>query len=245
MNHEPPHPTSLEIELAAASGDMDKLPDKARSRSMELARLNAADLARRDIDAEVRAILAEANTTNRRVRAIGALAAMIALSLGVAYMRPSHPTTAPSSDSIRAKGLGAHTLELTSTERGRERVLADGDVVTNGTIIRIHYRTDNLNEVGAILSIDALGHLTMHSPDEPFSLEANRAQTLPRAFKLDSAPGFEHFIFLSSTSRADITNTLHQLEAAARDASPAALRHATDNTTVDAVHITLFKEQTR
>jgi hypothetical protein len=84
---------------------------------------------------------------------------------------------------------------------GSER-LSDGARADRGDVIQLAYDKAPDGLYGVLLSIDGVGRVTLHLPEEGTSasaaLTALRETPLPSAYELDDAVAFERFILISS-----------------------------------------------
>ncbi len=115
----------------------------------------------------------------------------------------------PTPDGHRAKGMAAELAVYRQTADGHEP-LADGALVQPGQVLQLEtIRGDSPH--AWLLSIDGSGVVTLHNDGH---LEPGRV-AIPRGYKLDDAPRFEHF-FLVST---DAPLSREAIAAAAADAA--------------------------
>jgi hypothetical protein len=90
---------------------------------------------------------------------------------------------------------------LSATRRldtGNE-VLAPEDLVTAGDVLQLSYVAMGAAH-GVVVSVDGAGVATLHWPGrgESTALQADGTTHLPQAYRLDDAPEFERFFFVTS-----------------------------------------------
>lgn len=123
-----------------------------------------------------------------------ALVAVVAVSALLVF-RPG----VGQSDDIRLKGLEP---ELSVYHDGGSEIelLASGAEVSQGDSLQLSYNAAG-GRHGWIFSIDGRGAFTLHYPSDfeaPDSLEPSGDVLLPYAYRLDDAPRFEKFYFVTS-----------------------------------------------
>jgi hypothetical protein len=99
----------------------------------------------------------------------------------------------------RAVGLAPSLYAVRRGERGLEP-LGDGSSAREGDLVQLGYAAAGHTH-GVIVSIDGLGHVTLHhpaAPDAPPRLRPRGRHPLGHAFELDAAQGFERFVFVAS-----------------------------------------------
>lgn len=174
----------------------------------------------------------------RRVAWLG-LAASAATVLLVARLRTDpvgaedpgtfghRPGAAQPGDDIRVKGVP----RLLAFRRIGEQVerLQQAAVVRAGDVIQLRYNAAGQG-YGVIASVDGAGVVTLHYPlreDAPPQATAVAAETttLPNAYELDDAPGFERFFFITASGPLDVQQALGAVRALGRrdDSATAAL----------------------
>lgn len=96
--------------------------------------------------------------------------------------------------------------------------LSDGDVAQEGDVVQIAYSSAHAR-YGVIVSIDGRGTLTLHHPIDPSERPALPAglHALPRAYRLDDAPAFEIFSFITSEGPFDVAELIDHIEPQAPD----------------------------
>lgn len=103
-------------------------------------------------------------------------------------------------ETVTSKGLSP-TLVLYKQVRDGAEVLGTSDRVRAGDVLQVAYISAG-RPYGVIASIDALGVVTLHLPEAPghaARLRSEGATPVPHAFELDGSPGFERFVFATST----------------------------------------------
>jgi hypothetical protein len=130
--------------------------------------------------------------------------------------------TSPTGEAgVRLKGLGPALALFRKTANGSE-TLADGDVAHEGDVIRIGYRAFG-RRYGVIVSLDGRGAVTRHFPERggtAAALEPQEVVLLAHAYRLDDAPAWERFFFVT----ADAPFPVAAVEDAARQAAGGAGR---------------------
>jgi len=100
---------------------------------------------------------------------------------------------------------------------GEATPLADQSQVASGAVVQLHYVAAG-RPFGAIVSIDGEGGATLHWPEQRVAearLEPRGQTSLPHAFQLDDAPGFERFFFVTSREPIPADAILEAARAAA------------------------------
>ena len=108
-------------------------------------------------------------------------------------------TTLPKTSTERIKGLKPSLALFIKTKDG-SGILADGDTVHAGDLIRVGYRAVG-RPYGMILSIDGNRMVTLHLPHaggHAASLKSEQTVLLNEAYELDNAPRFERFFLITS-----------------------------------------------
>jgi hypothetical protein len=122
------------------------------------------------------------------------------LAVGVSFMITFRSGGREAGDEgNRLKGLRPHLLLFRRTAQGVEK-LAPGDRARQDDVIQLAYQAAG-RSYGVIVSIDGRGVVTRHLPqDGAQSAELDRSgvATLAKAYRLDDAPRFERFIFITS-----------------------------------------------
>jgi hypothetical protein len=101
---------------------------------------------------------------------------------------------------INLKG-GKSKLFLFKKQNGKMLTLKNGDIVKQDDSLQIAYYSPG-KPYGIIFSIDGKGQVTLHYPEDaskPVSLKGKEKIFLNFAYKLDDAPDFEKFYFITST----------------------------------------------
>lgn len=134
-----------------------------------------------------------ARLPGRPILALGAACA--AATLLIVFLQ-SHPQ-----DSDRLKGDGARLL-MYRVRDGVAEQLADGAMVEAGDTVQPHYLAAG-EPFGMVLSLDGRGHCTLHLPDREdraAELSSQGPVALPHSYRLDDAPSFERFFFVTGKS---------------------------------------------
>jgi hypothetical protein len=104
------------------------------------------------------------------------------------------------------------------TQSGNELLLS-GSEAHPGDRFQIKYGTSDF-KYGIIFSIDGNGNTTLHLPEtinDKAQIEIKGENTLPEAFELDSAPGFERFFLVVSKTRFPVREILDAANRLATD----------------------------
>lgn len=203
-------------ERLRAAGEEGRLEALAASDQEILARYTPADVSR---EVRRRKVMAEAaggagsGASRRRAPWIlplaGSLAAACALWL---FVRPAGPQPGGTTERRSAdrpytytgiKGDPAlHVFRQTAREPEKLDVKTH---VRPGDVLQIRYIADG-DRFGFIASVDAHGAVNLHLPENggpAAPIEPSGERAVPHAYELDSTPGFERFVFVSSTSPFD------------------------------------------
>lgn len=114
---------------------------------------------------------------------------------------PGGAPSAAASAGIRAKGAGP-LLSIYRQNGSQAELLSDGASASANDVLQIRYNSEG-RKFGMILSIDGNHTVTVHLPErssEAAALSQGQTVTLPYAYRLDNAPGFERFYFIVSDS---------------------------------------------
>jgi hypothetical protein len=101
-------------------------------------------------------------------------------------------------DTTRVKGLAPRLFVYRKATAGVEE-LAAGSVARENDVVQLAYQAAG-RRFGAIVSVDGRGVVTRHLPaagTTAASLKAGAPFALPDAYRLDDAPGFERFYFVT------------------------------------------------
>ncbi|MBN1944646.1 MAG: hypothetical protein JW797_03175 [Bradymonadales bacterium] len=163
----------------------------------------------------------------------GAMAAATAVLLAVLLLdlriRPGVAPVPPSLEETTIKGLEPTLNVYRRMESGQagadgaER-LEDGAVVEAGNVIRLGYVAAG-RPYGVIVSIDGAGAVSLHLPprlEGSTRLEESGEVLLDRAFRLDDAPLFERFFFVTSPSLLPTEQVIQSARRLAADPAIAA-----------------------
>lgn len=163
---------------------------------------------------------------NRTVSPLLWAPGLAAIALVGWLARPGRPVIPVGlDDEVRFKGLAPGVTIYRQNKDGVPVELSEGSSGRAGDLLQIRYVTASARH-GVILSIDGRGQVSLHWPAQETgpTLLTLGGGTLPRAFELDDAPGFERFFFIT-TSDGHALSTATVLEAAHRlAADPQAAR---------------------
>jgi hypothetical protein len=180
--------------------------------------------------AQIEARIARA-AQRRRVRRLGLLglataaAAAIVLVVGTRHGSTDHAGGSLGSDVDVTRVKGATRLSAFRQAGDRIEKLDEDALVRRGDRIQLRYNAGG-QPFGVIASVDGAGIVTLHHPvseDAPPEATALAPKTtsLPTAYSLDDAPGFERFFFITADHPIDVKTSLEALRAFARRADSA------------------------
>lgn len=118
---------------------------------------------------------------------------------------PGPEPVVDSGDEVMLKGMLPELRVYRSRGAAPER-LRDGSAVRPGDVVQLAYLAAG-RRAGVIVSIDGRGGTTLHHPAEPTTPTALRRGgevPLARAYKLDDAPRFERFFFVTAADPAQL-----------------------------------------
>ncbi len=126
------------------------------------------------------------------------------------------PQADPQAEITRLKGVEPAIAVYRADPRGVGGVqrLSDGDNARAGDVVQLSYQAADAR-YGVIVSMDGRGAVTLHYPPDPGSvpqLIPGGEQTLPYAYRLDDAPRFEMFLFITSRTGFDVAAVVSELE---------------------------------
>lgn len=184
------------------------------------------------VAAEIDRRLGRARRQRARRRAwlsgIGSVAVAAAL-LAVLWPRPEGSAElAP--EIVRIKG--DPQLAIFRKEADSVRRLAPGAAVQTGDELQLSYHAAGARH-GVILSVDGRGVVTLHLPESPgasTALDRSGPIALGFAYRLDDAPGFERFFFITSAAPIDAGEVARRFE---RWAASARVHPSTDRPPTD------------
>lgn len=125
----------------------------------------------------------------------------------------------PDPGGTRIKGDPA--LSLLRRTAGGSEALAPAATAEAGDVLGVQYRSGGAAH-GVILSLDGAGAVTLHHPTDPRGETAlgEGVQVLPRAYRLDDAPNFERFVFVTSDAPLDVETVLAAARVVAAGSDP-------------------------
>lgn len=118
---------------------------------------------------------------------------------------------------VRIKG-GAPVLHVYRKAADGAELLSSGEKALENDVLQIRYAAGN-DTWGAILSVDGNGTVTQHFPDSGNAagkLDAGGEIALAFSYRLDDAPKFERFIFVSGAKEFSVSDLKHDLSNLAR-----------------------------
>ncbi len=109
-------------------------------------------------------------------------------------------------DAVRIKGLQPH-IKVYRLNKDSSELISVTDALSENDVIQISYIAAG-HKFGYIVSVDGNNIKTVHLADAGVaaSLEADGEARLATGYKLDDAPGFERFFFISSPERFNLTH---------------------------------------
>jgi hypothetical protein len=119
------------------------------------------------------------------------------------------------------KGLSLSTpgLQIFRKDGGNVEKLSDGSQAAAGDLLQLAYiRGDESH--GVIVSIDGRGSVTLHFPAHArgdTALKIGHPIFLPTAYKLDTAPRFERFLFVTAKEKIPVNEILEKARNLASD----------------------------
>ncbi len=122
---------------------------------------------------------------------------------------PAVDTVAPGTEITRIKGMDPEISLYRKTGDAVEE-LSNGAVARESDLIQISYNAAG-RPFGAIFSIDGRGVVTLHFPDNAngsIVLERDGEVALDFSYRLDDAPHFERFFFVTSDRTFDVDTVL-------------------------------------
>lgn len=240
----------LAREVAGELGDTerqqlaDELAARGESAAMRLAELQASDdeilaeyppammAARIEADLKARAERrvrdAAKNPARRWYTGLGVLGAVaVGVLLIFVVQNPNAPGPMSgvhdvdnSSGSVRIKGAEPALIVWRKVAEQAEQ-LAEGSAVRAGETLQLEYRAAGAS-YGVIYSLDGRGAVTLHFPSHPGDdTRLNKAVTaLDHAYRLDDAPGFERFFFVTSQDPINVEEIEDAVRAIGAAADP-------------------------
>jgi anti-sigma factor RsiW len=147
------------------------------------------------------------STAWRPVLALAAPMLVAAVAVGIWLREPPPPDESSSaqSDTTRTKGAATRLLLFRQAKDGVE-TLSSGARAKAGDLVQLAYQAGG-GRYGVIVSVDGRGVVTPHLPASGTSAAALRAEgpvTLEAAYRLDDAPRFEAFYFVTSSRVFDL-----------------------------------------
>jgi hypothetical protein len=222
-----PHPLHLE-RVAAGEAPAEGLDAEGQA---EVARLREDD--RRILEAypprrEVLGILQKVEGVRRREsqawrRAVLAAAPVCAAVVLLATVGPNLTGERPG-DEIRTKGPAVLQV-FRQTPEGEER-LAEQAPVHAQDVLQLRYDARGAG-FGVILSVDGRGVVTPHLPDRlegPAAALGKGLVTLPAAYELDDAPGYERFFIVTGRAPFEVQAVVSAIQRLGADPGPLSLQ---------------------
>lgn len=153
-----------------------------------------------------------------------AIAAALPLIFIAAFvLRMAIPTAAPVQDGlmdgIRTKGLEPKIFIYRDLGNGNVELLHENDIARENDKLQISYLATGQN-YGAIISIDGSSVITLHYPANSNMLprlQPTDEVYLPYGYRLDDAPSFEDFFFITSNEAFDVRELIASLAPQLKD----------------------------
>jgi hypothetical protein len=145
--------------------------------------------------------------------AIPAAAAAALLAVFVFY-QPAVDRVATESEVIRVKGMEPQLTVYRQTASDSAEELENGARAEAGDRLQLSYNAAG-SRYGVIFSIDGRAQVTLHFPAserETPSLEASGEVVLPYGYRLDDAPRFERFYFVTSADEFSVSALLENVQ---------------------------------
>lgn len=142
----------------------------------------------------------------------GSAALMLALVLDSAPRELDAPREG-NAEHLIAKGLEPHLSIYRRTGASPER-LAQRARVRAGDLLQLAYVAAG-QRFGVVASVDGRGAVTLHLPEaagRAAALDERGETALPHAFELDSTPGVERFVFVTSRAPFETSAVVAHLE---------------------------------
>ncbi len=214
MSKPKPNPLQLEQALLGELPDGEALPEGSESQVEALRQENQQILDRYPasrVAKEIHRRLEEQRTPQRRWAMILLPAAAVPLVLAAVMWGARGPLSRPGSvgdestalgpdTDVQLKGSGPELRVYRRRAGAAPERLHDGSAVREGEVIQVAYVAAG-RSAGVIVSIDGSGNATLHHPTAAAgatALQRGGEQPLASGYKLDSAPRFERFFFVTA-----------------------------------------------
>ncbi len=135
-----------------------------------------------------------------------ALAFAIIFAISVS---PATPGSGTATEITRLKGAEPQ-MQIFRSAQGEPLRLDSGAVASAGDLLQITYNAAEAR-FGMICSLDGNGVVTLHFPVSEVAtpeLSGGGTQQLQYAYRLDNAPGFENFYFITSDTEFSVQSVL-------------------------------------
>jgi hypothetical protein len=120
----------------------------------------------------------------------------------------------PAESGIRTKGLEPRIFIYRDAGSGQVELLSDGDNARAGDRLQLSYLSTGVN-YGVIFSVDGSSVITLHYPENSDMLPRLQPRDevyLSYGYRLDNAPDFERFFFVTSDEAFDVEQLLASVE---------------------------------
>ena len=178
---------------ALLAGDEGRRLAELHRSNRELLAAHPPETVAREVERRLRARAARLRWLYVPVLGAGVAAATLLLAV----------QPAPLPEGTREKGFIAPDRPQIAVYRKSDappRPLAAGSQVRAGDVVQVEYAAAG-RRYGVVASVDAVGQVTWHLPEQPglaVALEPRGAHPAPSALELDASPGFERFVFVTS-----------------------------------------------
>jgi len=141
--------------------------------------------------------------------------AVLAIVFGL-FIYPMFAQTHNGDESMRMKGLQPTFHVYRESGRGATpQEVKTGETVSQGDVLQLSYVSGGAS-YGVIFSVDSRGNVTLHFPETENAspaLKTSGEVPLPFAYRLDDAPRFEAFYFVTSQERFSVAGLLRRVKA--------------------------------
>jgi len=152
---------------------------------------------------KARAVGIEVRRRAAEVRPSRSLVPALAFSFGLVLAVAGSVALLHRPDDIRLKGeLGDPALHIYRQTSGSPERLEPGAKVRPHDRVQVEVELAGERSL-VVVSIDAVGHATLHYPLNGDTVAPAGFKALPQAFELDESPGFERFFLVTSKQPMD------------------------------------------
>ncbi|MEW5817815.1 MAG: hypothetical protein AB1798_20780 [Spirochaetota bacterium] len=158
------------------------------------------------------------------------------------YKITNSPTV--SSESTRIKAVKPNLL-IYRDNNGKTELLKDSSIVRKNDRLQLAYNAAGW-KYGVIFSFDGRGTVTLHFPEDVSnsSLLTTRGEViLPYSYRLDDAPGFEKFYFITADTEIPVKKLLDDVKAEGERAIDKLIKNKAFTKHVDMTMLLLRKKE--